>query len=229
MPCPLWHTDRAMSTRTAHTDAVSRTWRRDAQRNHDALLAAAAEVFATRGLDATLDDVADHAGVGVGTAYRHFENKNALIDALFESNLDEITKAAEDALSIPDPWDALTGFLASVIERQVCNRGLRQVLQSRAGEERVARARERMAPLTDRLLDRAKAAGMVRPDVTATDLGLLMMMLAQIGDISRPIRPTLWRRYYTLVLDAIREQGTTLRPRPLTSGEFDSLIASLKV
>lgn len=218
-----------MTPRTASTQprAAGKPWRRDAQRNHDALLAAAAEVFATRGLDATLDDVAAQAGVGVGTAYRHFENKNALVDALFESAIDEIGEIAEADLAIPDPWLALKTFLAEMIERQVSDRGLRQVLQSRGGEERVARARERLAPLTDRLLDRAKAAGMVRDDVTATDIGLMIMMVAQIGDISRDTRPNLWRRYYTLLLDAIHADGTPLRPRALTNRELDRLIANV--
>jgi AcrR family transcriptional regulator len=218
-----------MNARTATTrrSTAARPLRRDAQRNHDALLAAAAEVFASRGLDATLDDVAAHAGVGVATAYRHFENKNALIDALFESMIDELVASAEASLAITDPWEAFTTFLADTIERQVRNRGLRQVLQSRAGEERVSRARERLAPLTDRLFQRAQAAGMIRTDVTTTDMGILVMAVAEIGDISRQVRPNLWRRYYTLVLDAIRTDGTPLRPRPLTSREFDQAMANL--
>src|SRR5262249_30984838 len=160
-------------------------------------------------------DVAAHAGVGVATAYRHFENKSALIDALFESMIEEMVVSAETSLATADPWQAFTDFLADAIDRQVRNRGLRQVLQSQAGEERVARGRERLAPLTDRLLERAKAAGTVRADVTATDIGILIMALAEIGDISRQIRPNLWRRYYTLLLDAIRADGAPLRPRPL--------------
>lgn len=216
-----------MTTR-APAQPVTRTWRRDAQRNHDALLAAAAEVFALRGLDATLDDVAAHAGVGVATAYRHFENKSALIDALFESMIEEMVASAQTALATADPWQAFTDFLADTIERQVRNRGLRQVLQSPAGQERVARGRERLTPLTDRLLERAQAAGTVRADVTATDIGILVMTIAEIGDMSRHIRPNLWHRYYTLLLDAIRADGSPLRPRPLTAREFDRLIAGLK-
>lgn len=215
-----------MTPRTA-SNPPAKARRRDAQRNHDALLAAAAEVFAARGLDATLDDVAAHAGVGVATAYRHFENKNALVDALFESRIDEISASAEAALAHPDPWLGLTSFLAGLIEQQVRDRGLRQVLQSQAGEQRVAQARERLAPLTDRLLDRAKAAGAVRADVTTTDIGLLIMMVARVGDAAREIRASLWRRYYTLVLDAIRTAGSPLHPRPLTSREFDQLIAAV--
>jgi AcrR family transcriptional regulator len=214
-------------TATKRRPPGDRPLRRDAQRNHDALLAAAAEVFAVRGLEATLDDVAAHAGVGVATAYRHFENKNALIDALFESMIEEIVASAETSLAISDPWEAFTTFLAETIERQVRNRGLRQVLRSPAGEQRVARGRERLTPLTDQLFERAKAAGMIRADVTETDIGILVMAVAEIGDISRQLRPNLWRRYYNLLLDAIRTDGTPLRPRPLTAREFDQVIANL--
>jgi AcrR family transcriptional regulator len=218
-----------MNARTAATgrQATGRPLRRDAQRNHDALLATAAEVFAVRGLDATLDDVAAHAGVGVATAYRHFENKNALIDALFESIIEEMVASAKSSLAIAEPWEAFTNFLAETIERQVRNRGLRQVLQSQAGEQRVGRGRERLTPLTDRLFERAKAAGMIRADVTVTDIGILIMAVAEIGDISRQVRPNLWRRYYDLLLDAIRTDGTPLHPRPLTAREFDKVIANL--
>ena len=214
------------SETTGRSD-VGRPLRRDAQRNHDALLAAAAEVFASRGLDATLDDVAAHAGVGVATAYRHFENKTALIDALFESMIEELVASAKTSLAIADPWEAFTNFLADTIDRQVRNRGLRQVLQSQAGEQRVSRVRERLTPLIDRLFQRAKAAGMIRTDITVTDIGILVTAIAEIGDISRQIRPNLWRRYYTLLLDAIGTDGTPLRPRPLTSREFDQAMANL--
>src|SRR5437868_10290574 len=85
--------------------------RADAERNRARLISAARELFAERGLDATLDDVAHHAGVGVGTAYRRFPNKDALIDALFEERIDELAAAARAALGAPTGWDGLVAFL----------------------------------------------------------------------------------------------------------------------
>src|ERR1700694_3164569 len=88
-----------------------RPLRRDAARNRLRILQAAREVFADRGLDASLDQIAAHAGVGVGTVYRRFPDKDALIDALFEERIGEIAAAAQRALSAPDPWEGLIGFL----------------------------------------------------------------------------------------------------------------------
>src|ERR671926_1617013 len=89
----------------------ARTLRRDAARNRERLLAAARELFAEHGLDVTLNDIAHHAGVGVGTAYRRFANKEEVIDALFEEGLQNIASAARDALEDPHAWQGLVSFL----------------------------------------------------------------------------------------------------------------------
>src|SRR5215207_11651643 len=93
---PLMSTATRMST--------IRPLRADAERNRARILAAAAEVFAERGLDVSLDDIAAHAGVGVGTVYRRFPDKEALIDALCEDKIDRAVALADDALEIQDPW-----------------------------------------------------------------------------------------------------------------------------
>ena len=87
--------------------APSRPLRKDAERNRQRILAAAAEVFAARGLDVTLDDIAAHAGVGVGTVYRRFTDKDELIDAVFERQLDPVAALASDSLGSPDACDGL--------------------------------------------------------------------------------------------------------------------------
>src|ERR1700709_1136769 len=83
---------------------TSRPLRKDAAENRERLLTAAAELFAERGLDVTLNDIAHHAGVGVGTAYRRFANKEEVIDALFEQRLQDVVAVAEEALSASDAW-----------------------------------------------------------------------------------------------------------------------------
>src|SRR5919199_6062316 len=93
------------------TDVPARELRKDAARNRQRLLDAASELFAARGLDVTLNDIAHHAGVGVGTAYRRFANKEEVIDALFEQRLNEVATRAEAALTDPDAWHGLTSFL----------------------------------------------------------------------------------------------------------------------
>ena len=100
--------------------ASERPLRRDAERNRLRILQAAREVFADRGLDASLDQIAAHAGVGVGTVYRRFADKDALIDALFEERIDEVTAAGQRALSASDPWEGLVGFLQHVFIFRLC-------------------------------------------------------------------------------------------------------------
>jgi AcrR family transcriptional regulator len=181
-----------------------RPLRRDAERNRQLIMAAAREVFAERGLDVTLDDIARHAGVGVGTAYRRFANKDALIDELFEDQIDEFASYAEEALEVSDPWLAFTGFMEKVLAAQAKNRGLKQVLlSSPQGRERVCDARDRVAPLTSRLVERAKAAGAIRADFEETDLPMIHVMVGSVMDATRDVDPDAWKRYLKVLLSGI--------------------------
>ena len=100
-----------MTTDASPTTAAERPLRRDAARNRERILAAAGEVFATRGLEVTLDDIAHHAGVGVGTVYRRFRDKEQLIDALFDERMDAVVAAAENALARGRPVARPRGLL----------------------------------------------------------------------------------------------------------------------
>src|ERR1700731_114153 len=114
-----------MTSQIEHRD---RPLRADAERNRAKILAAAAQVFAERGLEATLDEVANAAGVGVGTVYRRFPDKNALVGALFENAVDEFATLACTAITRENSWDALVWFLEQALERQCSNLGLRDVV-----------------------------------------------------------------------------------------------------
>src|SRR3984885_6165269 len=105
----LWGSEVPENTTGPETGA--RPLRRGAERNRQRILAAAAEVFNERGLDVSLDEIARHAGVGVGTVYRRFSTKEELIEALFMDRLDSITALAEDAAETADPWSGLASFL----------------------------------------------------------------------------------------------------------------------
>src|SRR4051812_30301517 len=151
-------------------EAPSRSLRKDAAENRERLLAAAAELFAERGLDVTLNDIAHHAGVGVGTAYRRFANKEAVIDALFEDRLQAVAEVANDALDEPDPWQGLVMFLERALGMQFGDRGLNQIMNNPGlGDARVTEVRDRIAPVIVELVARAKRAGVVRPDLDQTD------------------------------------------------------------
>ena len=135
---------RGLSADLRTTDTLLRA---DAARNRGRILAAAAELFAANGLSVGLHEIAHHAGVGVGTAYRRFPDKRQLIEALFEERLDHLVELAERALAADDPWDGLTDFLEQATELQIQNRGLREIITgSDHGTALTARACATLAP-----------------------------------------------------------------------------------
>ncbi|MFD1934966.1 MULTISPECIES: TetR/AcrR family transcriptional regulator [Nonomuraea] len=177
--------------------------RKDAERNRRRIIAAAHEVFRERGVSATLDDVARRAGVGVGTVYRRFANKEELVDALFEDMIDTVETLTTQAAAEPDAWRGLTTCLVRVCEIQALDRGLREVtLGTGRGPQRQAEMRERVRPAVDRLLARAKEQGALRDDAVAADLPIIQLMVAAVTEHTG--RPDLWRRYLAVILDGLR-------------------------
>ncbi len=193
----------------------ARPLRRDAERNRQRILTAAGELFAERGLAVTLDDIARHAGVGVGTVYRRYPDKELLIDALFEERLKALCEAAEAALGVEEPWDGLVLFFERGGELQARDRGLKELIADHAhGGECLIRARDRLRVLVTELFDRAKAAGVVRPDAEALDTPMIFMMLGPLMERAHDVDPDLWRRYLGLILDGLRPEPATPLPRP---------------
>jgi AcrR family transcriptional regulator len=207
-----------------------RLLRADAERNRQRILAAAAELFTERGLEPSLDDVARHAGVGVGTVYRRFPDKASLADALFDELIDALVALAEQAQAEPDAWAALVSFLERSAEMLVTNRGLRQILMFAAeGHDRGVCARDRMRPAIGRLIERAQADGQVRADLGATDIPMIEFMIAAAAEYAWQVRPEIWRRYLALILDALRPASATGRPLPepeLTPDEMAEVMHS---
>jgi AcrR family transcriptional regulator len=182
-----------------------RPLRRDAERNRQRILDAARVVFAERGLSGSHDDIAREAGVGVGTVYRRFPDKEQLIDALFEARIEEIADVARAAAEHPDPWEALVGFLMRAQELQSSDRGLKEIVLGGArGAERAVAARSLIAPHVAQVLQRAKDAGVVRSDIELTDLPLIQLAIGTIAESSRDVAPDVWRRTMALVLDGLR-------------------------
>ena len=142
---------------------TSRPMRKDAARNRELLIAAAREVFAKRGLEASLDEVARHAGVGVGTAYRHFANKYELLSALMTQAVDEMVADAERALAEDDPWQGLVLFLESALAVQSEDRGLREALMGVHDPQKLEQIHDRLVGPISEILLRAQRAGVVRP------------------------------------------------------------------
>jgi AcrR family transcriptional regulator len=207
-------------TRGPSRRTTKRPLRSDAERNRQRILSAAGKVFAERGLGATMDEIAARAGVGVGTVYRRYPEKELLIDALFEERMEELAQAGERALAVEDPWQGLVAYLEAAIAQQAANRGLRDLLLSSTyGHDRVARARERLAPITEQLLERAQKNGELRRDLAASDVPLLYLMLGAIVDYTRDVEPAVWRRFFVLVGDGLRARRTA--PNPLPTGPLE--------
>jgi AcrR family transcriptional regulator len=205
---------------TTHTP-VARPLRADAERNRAKILEAAADVFASAGLEATLHDVAARAGVGVGTVYRRFPDKEALLGALFDDKLRAVIEVAERATQEPDSWTALVGFLRALTDMQSQNRGLHEVLNgSEYCQDRVAEARNEFSPLIERLLARAQADGHVRADLEPSDLTVILLMLNAVALFSHQTRADLWQRELDLVLEGLRARpGQSRLSRPALTDE----------
>lgn len=208
---------------------TDRPLRADAERNRRLLLDAARALFAERGLGVSLDDIAERAGVGVGTAYRRFGSREALIDVLFEERVEEVLGLAREALAREDPWAALKSFLESSIALQAADRGLKEVLLGADGRHaRVTRIRDGMRPLVGQIFVRAQGAGVLRADFAPQDMPFLQMMLGSVVDASESVAPGLWRRYLALLLDGMRAGGPApgpLDPPPVDWGQLTDVLA----
>lgn len=195
-------------------ESVSRPLRRDAERNRQLILGAAKTVFAQRGLDASLDDVAKEAGLGVGTVYRRFPNRDALVDAMYDDMVRSIIRIVEESTALPRAWDGIVHFMTEMLESQGRDKGLRDVMLSRqkhlfaecgrpgAGHEDVIR--ERLEPALYDLVARAQQDGDLREDVTATDFGVLLVAAVCTVEFTAPAAPDAWRRHLAITLDGLR-------------------------
>lgn len=186
-------------------DKPCRGLRKDAERNRRRVLEAARELFAARGLEATLNDVAHHAGVGVGTVYRRFATKEELLDAIFEDAIDQVVGLAETALQQEHSWDGFVWFVEHLCELTATDRGLREMVYSTAyGGYGVECARLRLSPHMSKLVERARDDGYLRPDVEPTDMPILGMLAGTVSEWAGHVDPELWRRYVALLLDGMR-------------------------
>ncbi|MEY9211977.1 TetR/AcrR family transcriptional regulator [Thermobifida halotolerans] len=203
----------------------SRPLRKDAEENRRRILRAAREVFAERGLEAALDDIALRAGVGVGTVYRRFSGKEALVEALFEEQIDAMVALAEEALAVDDPWEGFVRFTVRANELFVRDRGLREAtLLGTYGRDRVARARDRLVPAIRAVVERVQRSGRLRSDITDRDMPIIGMMLGSVSEYVRTVRPEVWKRYLLIILDGLRTPDPSPLPDPLTPEELDALL-----
>jgi AcrR family transcriptional regulator len=212
---------------TSDAHELERPLRADAARNRTKILDAAARVFAERGLEATLDDIAEVADVGVATVYRRFPDKDALVVALFEDAIDDIAALARRAGEFENSWDGFVWFLEEVLQRQCDNRGLRDVFVGSAyAREKIDAAKHRIGPAFSALVVRAQRDGYLRADVGESDILVLEMMISSLGGTSRGDDAALWRRYLAIALDGlvVKREGTRDLPAKAPDPELLSAL-----
>lgn len=181
----------------------SRPLRADARRNRERILAAAQVEFVLSGGNAQMDAIAARAGVGVGTVYRHFPTKEALVAQLVRARFEGFVASARTALEVEDPWEAFASFMHANAAACAQDAGTQHAfLQGDPGLGRRMATETGLAALSQQLIDRGQAAGVIRPDFSVQDVGMLMCGLASSmthGDSAWD-----WRRHLAFVLDGLR-------------------------
>jgi AcrR family transcriptional regulator len=191
---------------------AQRRLRADAQRNIGSLLEAAKAVFATSGVDAPAKEIADLAGVGVGTLYRHFPQRSDLVKAVFQREVDACAAAAPALAAAHEPGEALARWLHRYTEYLATKRGLAAALHS--GDPAYGALpvyfRQRLGPALGSLLEAAIASGQIRAGISAQDL------LHAVANLCQPVPdegPAYSQRMVTLLIDGLRYGASTGQSR----------------
>lgn len=188
--------------------------RRDARRNHETLLREARKLFAERGIDAPLDELAARAKVGAGTVYRHFPNRDALVREIYDAAVAELHDLAPEILGAETGWRSVELYVERLGGWVADSPYLPAVMRRVAELDPSHRPGIEFEPLVNGMIERAQAEGALRADVTAVDLSILVDMLGSLGQYGSEYLP-FWRRQLTIVLDGLRAgPGTTPMPTP---------------
>ncbi|MBM2621036.1 TetR/AcrR family transcriptional regulator [Actinoplanes sp. LDG1-06] len=185
---------------------TARAPRADALRNRSRVLAAAEQVFVARGTSVSTEEVARSAGVGIGTVFRHFPTKAALIEAVFRERLRRFGEEADQLVASDDPAAAIWTFLSRVAEVAAGKQAWADAFTSANLHDVLTPAREQLPRVLGALLARAQQVGAIRADVTVPELIALMLAVARVPD-ETPEGTALRARVLAIVFDG-------LRPRP---------------
>jgi AcrR family transcriptional regulator len=197
--------------------------RSDAARNRSALLAAAQALYAERGIDVSLEEIAKSAGVGIGTLYRNFpRGKEQLVSEALVQQASRYVEAAHRALAIADPWEGFATFITDICAMQESDAGFSDLLATVLPADAAVEAlRVKANSMAIELMDRAKAVGALRPEVVGEDLLLLLVANTAVLTVTRQDAPAASKRVVALFLDAVRSSGpSTTLPDPPTSEEL---------
>ncbi|TDE35742.1 TetR/AcrR family transcriptional regulator [Nonomuraea mesophila] len=178
--------------------------RKDAVHNRERLLEAARRLFADRGLDVPLEEIARTAGVSIGTLYNRFPTREDLVEAVFEDRAATVAAIAERALTMDDPWEGFVAFLTGVCELQAADLGYNDL---------AARDGKGIEPMV-RIIERAQEAGALRGDVTLADMSFVIWGVAATVRATYGTVPGAWRRHLGLALDGLRSTAAHELPVP---------------
>jgi AcrR family transcriptional regulator len=179
--------------------------RSDAARNRERILAAAEQVFAERGLDASTEEIARAAGVGIATVYRRFPTRGELVEATLQRKMAAYAAALERAAADPDAWRGFCGLVTDLCQLQAADAGLKDLLalgahRAPAKGSPAAHARADL----ELLVRRAQEQGSLRPDFVVADLSMLLLANAGVVTATHCTVPDAWRRFAAYMIDAFR-------------------------
>jgi len=194
------------------TELADKPLRADARRNREKVLTAARAVFADQGVDAQMDDVARRADVGVGTVYRHFPTKDALLTALSDALFEDIAAYARETLTLDDPWEAFLKVMWYGAERTAGDRAFAEILahEGAAPVPHTCPGKQDLNAVGAELVRRSQEAGRMRPDVMIEDVGLFMCGIGNATGMPHPC-PDAWRRHLAIILDGLRVEAASHR------------------
>src|SRR5215203_4091678 len=178
--------------------------RADARRNRQQLMTAAADLFAERGVDVPLDEIARRAGVSIGTLYNHFPNRGALLDAVLPDWVAEVNGLAEAASADSDPWQGFAGFMNGLFDLQARHPSMNDAIaRTPAGPVDVASECGRAGGVLESVVNRARDAGVLRPDFSAGDLATMIGAMSKVIAMSNG-DDEVWRRHLGYLIDGLR-------------------------
>jgi AcrR family transcriptional regulator len=201
----------------AAADTTDRPLRADARRNRDQLLVTTAAVFAEKGVDAPLDEIARRANVGIGTLYRHFPTREALIEAVYRRELDLLCDGVDTLMAQSPPDVALSNWMRRFVEYVAKKRGMAMALKAVLGadSELFAYSHQRIRTALNTLVDSAVAAQTIRADVDSEDLLRAMSGICMATDAGWSDRAS---RLVDLLMDGLRYGAAEPSVSPATDG-----------
>jgi len=207
----------------ADTGGGDRPLRRDAEINLARILIAGRDVFAEHGYDATMEQIAGRAGVGIGTLYRRFPHKSDLVEAVIEDAGRRTLEIAESVVARCPPAEGIFTFLRRCIAAPSCWRMIASRLP--VSDQTPGFALSHIAPVVEVLLDGARRAGTIRPDVAFTDVAVLLISVRAVADLCDPHVPDASARFLEMALDGLRPGGAPLAIAPMSVAQLSIILS----